>query len=264
MIRKYLYLLYCKQLLSPTHTMKKYILVALLAGTLVLPACSVPQMAVESDFKEKAEELPVEGRKTFKPGGNFTIGKYTVANVDRGWKNIGGFSIFSYNNIKAQQQYQFSLQNGQGSEWYVFGASKLREKSFKSNTGVTIDVAPNMEYYASHFTSPESGQWHLLTVDPGNYLEREKFEGEVSNGKITYKVTPVYKFEGKTLPMTDIIGYEFKDGDEVAGAVQVINGGHVWLRPGLSADTQMVLASAMASLLLYEKLNESVESFELN
>ena len=229
----------------------------------MLPSCSVPPMAVEPSFKQQAEELPVEGRKVFKPNGSFTIGDYTVTNVSRGWRNMSGFSIFSYHNIKARQQYQFSLQNGQGGEWYVFGASKLQDKSLRSDTGLTIQVAPNREYYASHFTSPESGQWHLLTVDPGHYLERKKFEGEVSNGTTTYKVAPVYKFEGKSLPVSDIIGYEFLNGEEVVGAVQVVNNGKVWMRPDLTSDTRMVLASAMASLLLYEKLNESVEDHEL-
>ncbi|WP_242926080.1 hypothetical protein [Pontibacter vulgaris] len=244
--------------------MKKYLLLISLAGALALASCSVPPMAVESSFKQQAEVLPVAGRKTFKPNGSFTIGKYTVANVYRGWRNMGGFSIFSYNNIKARQQYQFSLQNGQGSEWYVFGASKLQHKSLKDNTGVTIEVAPNMEYYASHFTSPESGQWHLLTVDPRHYLERKKFEGELSNGTTTYTIAPVYKFEGKNLPVSDIIGYEFKDGNAIVGAVQVINNGNVWMHPELAPDTRMVLASAMASLLLYEKLDEAVTEAALN
>ncbi|WP_162428306.1 hypothetical protein [Pontibacter pudoricolor] len=244
--------------------MKKYLLIASVAGTMIFSSCSVPQMAVESGFKQQAEELPVEGRKAFKPNGSFTIGNYTVANVDRGWANVGGFSIFSYNNVKAEQKYQFSLQNGQGREWYVFGASKLQEKSLKDNTGVTIEVAPNMEYYASHFTSPESGQWHLLTIDPRHYLERKKFEGELSNGSATFKIAPVYKFEGKALPLSEIIGYEFRDGETIVGAVQVVNNGNVWLNPRLTPDTRMVLASAMASLLLYDKLNEPVENVELN
>ena len=241
--------------------MKNYLLTALLAGMLAVAGCTVPQMAVAPDFQQHAVELPVEGPSFLKPNGNFQIGNYTVANVHRGWRKMGGFSIFSYNNIQAKQQYEFSLQDGQGKEWYVFGASRLKDKSLRSNTGVTIDVGPNMEYYASHFTSPESGQWHLLTVDPGQYLERKKFEGELSNRSTTYTIAPVYKFEGKGLPMSDVIGYEFKEGDKVVSAVQVINNGKVWVSPQLNPDTRMVLASGMASLLLYEKLNESVENF---
>lgn len=45
-------------------------------------------------------------------------------------------------------------------------------------------------------------------------------------------------------------------------AVQVTNNGKVWVSPQLNPDTRMVLASGMASLLLYEKLNETVENFE--
>ncbi|GAB3202782.1 hypothetical protein GCM10027293_29940 [Pontibacter aydingkolensis] len=215
-------------------------------------------MAVESNFKSQAQELPIEGRKVLKPNGDFRIGNYTVANVHRGWKRGSGFNILGYDNVKSAQKYEFSLQDSQnGEEWYVFGASNLHEKNLKSNNGLTIQLAANKEYYASYFTSPESGQWQLLTVDPRHYLARNKFEGEVTNGLQRYKVAPVYKFEGQKIPTGDIVGYEFKDGEEVIGAVQVVNNGKVWMRPDLTSDTRMVLASAAASLLLYDKLKDT-------
>ncbi len=235
-----------------------------LAALLAVQACSVPQMAVEPTFKQQAQELPIEGRKTFQPNGNFSIGGYTVANVHKGWKRSGGFNLLGYQNLKSGQQYEFSLRNGQGREWYVFGASRLHEKNLASSNGISIRMAPNLEYYTSHFTSPESGQWHLLTADPGHYQDRKRFEGELSNGSTTYTVSPVYKVEGKGLPLPDIVGYEFKSGTEVLGAVQVLNNGKVWLQPNLSADTRMVLASAMASLLLYDKLYSSDTGIEPN
>ena len=237
---------------------------AVLAFMLAFTNCTLPQMALSPELQQNAEELLIEGRKILKPNGNFRIGDYTVANVRRGWKNISGFSIFSYNNIDARQRYEFSLQDGKGSEWYVHGASKLKDKSLRSDTGITIDVGPNMEYYASHFTSPESGQWHLLTIDPGNYMKRKKFEGELSNRRTTYTIVPVYKYEDTKLPMSDVVGYEFKDGEKVVGAVQVVNNGKVWVSQQLSPDARTVLASGMASLLLYEKLNETVENTEFN
>ncbi|GAB3824070.1 hypothetical protein GCM10028895_31850 [Pontibacter rugosus] len=219
-------------------------------------------MAVEPNFKQQAQELPVEGRKTLKPNGNFRIGDYTVANVHKGWNNSGGFDILGYENVKSKQQYEFNLQSSQGSEWYVFGASKLHEKNLKSTNGSSIRLSPNLEYYSSHFTSPESGQWHLITADPGYYQDRKRFDGALSNGSTIYTVSPVYKFEGKNLPLPDVVGYEFKSGDKVLGAVQVLNNGKAWVQPNLSTDTRMVLTSAMASLLLYEKLQESNTSVE--
>ncbi|PTX22620.1 hypothetical protein C8N40_101446 [Pontibacter mucosus] len=244
--------------------MKKGLRTAVLAGLLALQACSMPHMAVEPTFKEQAQELPVEGRKTFKPNGSFAIGNYTVGNVHRGWRNSGGFNLFGYENVKSKQQHEFSLRSAQGTEWYVFGASRLHEKNLKSNNGISIRLSPNLEYYASYFTSPESGQWHLLTADPGHYQDRQRFEGELSNGSTIYAVVPVYKFEGKSMPLPDMVGYEFKAGDQVLGAVQVLNNGKVWLQPDLSDDTRMVLASAMASLLLYEKLHDASTSLEPN
>ncbi|WP_276498622.1 hypothetical protein [Pontibacter litorisediminis] len=244
--------------------MRSILLTAVLAGVLALQSCSVPHMAVEPTFKQQAQELPVEGRKTFKPNGNFSIGDYTVGHVQRGWKNSSGFNLLGYENIKEKQRHEFSVRSAQGAEWYVFGASRLHEKNLKSDNGISIRLSPNLEYYASYFTSPESGQWRLLTADPGHYQDRQRFEGELSNGSKVYTVAPVYKFEGKSLPLPDIVGYEFRAGDQVLGAVQVLNDGKVWLQPNLPGDTRMVLASAMASLLLYEKLHDSNTSLEPN
>lgn len=239
--------------------MKKYLLITALAGVLALPSCTLPNMAVESSFKQQSQELPVEGRKAFKPNGSFSIGPYKVANVDRGWKNAGGFSILGYENINLNQQYEFSLQDNAGRKWYVFGASRLQEKNLRSGNGITLAVGKNLEYFASHFTSPVSGQWRLLTVDPGQYLMRKKFEGELSNGSTNYKVMPVYKMEDAKLPSSDIVGYEFlNDGKRIA-AVQVINNGKVWLAPALEEDERLVLLSAASSLLLYNKLHGTTE-----
>ncbi len=239
--------------------MKKYLLIATLASVFVFTSCSVPQMALESNFKEQARELPIEGRKTLKPNGDFTIGNYTVGNIKRGWVRKSGYSIFGYNDEEATQKYQLSLQHPDGSQWYIFAASYLGITSLQDGKGLTIELEPNKEFYASEFTSPESGNWHLVTIDPRHYFKRKDFTGELSNGSTTFKVEPVYKFEGKSLPLSEIVGYEFKDGEAIVGAVQVINNGKVWLKPNLQEDTQMVLASAMASLLLYNKLEESFQ-----
>lgn len=48
------------------------------------------------------------------------------------------------------------------------------------------------------------------------------------------------------------------------GVVQVLNNGHVWLKPNQSPNNRMVLASAMATFLLYNKLYDATTSIEPN
>lgn len=240
--------------------MKKLLLGVALAGVLVLPSCTLPNMAVESTFKEQAQELTVEGRKAYKPNGSFMVGEYRVANVNRGWKNAGGFTIFGYENIRINQRYEFSLQSPTGQQWFAFGASQLQEKNLRSEDGLTrISVGKNLEYFVTHFTSPESGPWRLLTVDPGQYLMRKKFEGELTNGGDFYKIRPIYKMEDTKLPASDIVGYEFLRDGELVAAVQVINHGKVWLAPELDDDARMVIVTAASSLLLYDKLHGTTD-----
>ncbi|WP_018476136.1 hypothetical protein [Pontibacter roseus] len=239
--------------------MKKILLSVALAGALVLPSCQVANVALEPGFQQQAQELSVQGRKAFKPNGDFQVGDYQVGHVNRGWTRVGGFSLLGYENIKTSQQYEFSLQDAAGQQWYVFAASRLQEKNLQSDNGVALAVGKNLEYFASYFTSPLSGQWRLLTVDPGQYLMRKKFKGELSNGDEVFQVLPLYKTEASQLPSSDIIGYAFlRDGEQVA-VVQVINNGKVWLGSELDEDSRMVLASAASSLLLYDKLHGKAE-----
>ncbi|MBD1397231.1 hypothetical protein H9Q13_08650 [Pontibacter sp. JH31] len=239
--------------------MKNVLLRVALAGVLALPSCTLPNMAVEPTFKEQSQELTVEGRKAYKPNGSFMVGNYRVAQVNRGWRNASGFSMLGYENIKMNQRYEFSLQSPAGDQWFAFGASRLQEKNLRSDNGITLAVGKNLEYFVTHFTSPVSGQWCLLTVDPGQYVLRKKFEGELSNGGQHYKIAPIYKLEGSKLPAGDIVGYEFlQDGKRMA-AVQVINHGKVWLAKELEEDSRMVLLTAASSLLLYDKLQGTTD-----
>jgi len=241
--------------------MKKYLLIAAIAGTNTFTGCTLPPIVLESSFKQEAEELPIEGRKFFKPNGRFMIGSYLVTDIKRGWRKSSGFSLFIYEKVKASQQYQLSVQDNTGQKWNIYAAADLQEKSLNMG-GWKFDVAPNLEYYASYFTSPESNAWRFITADPGHYMARKDFRGELSNAEMTFKVIPVYKFEGNNFPASDIIGYEFLLDDEAQAAVQVLNGGKVWMKPGLSSDLKMVIASAAASLLLYEKLKDAEGDIE--
>lgn len=241
--------------------MKKYLLITAIAATCSITGCTMPPMALDSSFKQEAEELPIEGRKFYKPNGKFSIGSYQVTDVKRGWKRESGFSIFVYENVKASQRYQLSVQDSAGQKWYIYAAANLHEKSLNMD-GWKFNLAPNLEYYASYFTSPESNAWRFITADPGHYFNREDFEGQLSNGEMTFTVKPVYNFEGKSFPLSEIIGYEFLLDDEAQAAVQVLNGGKVWMRPGLSSDLKMIFASASASLLLYDKLKDAEGDIE--
>jgi len=61
------------------------------------------------------------------------------------------------------------------------------------------------------------------------------------------------------LPAGQTTGYELRSGDRVVGAVEVIGGGAVRLRPELGATERAVLAATAAALLLLEDLRATLE-----
>jgi hypothetical protein len=86
-----------------------------------------------------------------------------------------------------------------------------------------------------------------VVISAGN---DEKFQGELSTGAGSYRVTAIYETQGSMstgLPS----GYRV-DGDSPRGAVEVLKPGRVWYARGLQDSERAELACLYAGLMLYE------------
>jgi hypothetical protein len=227
---------------------------------LTLVGCSVPDMQVSQSFKEKATELPVEGRPIMRMNllgkeKGFRFGQYQLQDIQRGWTNRENTKdAFWLKLSEAHQRYFFFVQDTvQQKTWAVLAAALHKSASVEVGEGVSV-LENERETLQAQFKSEESGVWQLALADPGNYMQRVHFQGSLGNGRQNIELQPIYKWKGMSIPSGDNLGYEFSVNGEILATVQTSNTGKVWLRQGLSPDMQMVLASACSSLLLYDKL----------
>ncbi|QHL87847.1 hypothetical protein GU926_10560 [Nibribacter ruber] len=239
---------------------RKFSLVSVFLLAAALTACSVPEMQVSQSFKEKATELPVEGRKVLRMNllgkeKGFRFGPYQLQEIQRGWTSRANpQDAFWLKLSEAYQRYSFAVQDTvQQKTSFVLAAALYKSASVEVE-GAPASLKEETEFLQAQFKSPESGVWQLSLADPGSYLQRVQFQGSLANGQQSIEIQPIYKWKGMSIPSGDNLGYEFSVNGEILATVQISNSGKVWLKQGLSPDLQMVLASACSSLLLYDKL----------
>ncbi|GAA4310974.1 hypothetical protein [Nibribacter koreensis] len=239
------------------------VLIAFSFFLLMAAGCSVPDMQISQSFKEKATELPVEGRPVMRMSllgkeKGFRFGPYQLQDIKRGWtRRTDEQDAFWRKVSEAYQRYTFAVQDtAQQKTWYVLAAALHSSSAVEVGGGLSASLDKQREFLQAQFQSPTSGVWQLALADPGNYMQRLNFKGSLSNGKEEIEIQPIYKWQRKSFPSDKNLGYEFSVNGEILATVQTMNTGKVWLKQGLSPDMQMVLASACGSLLLYDKLGE--------
>ncbi|WP_192822927.1 hypothetical protein [Rufibacter sp. LB8] len=243
--------------------MKRFSVQVFFAAALLLGVgCSVPDMQVSQSMTSGGEALPVVGRSAFRLSlgaeKGFGFGQYQLQEIHRGWTSRADSppdQIIQVN--EAYQKYRFSLLDTASQKTWLVQAAAIQDATKAQAAGWSVELSKQQEFLKVAFTSPESGTWTLALADPGHYLQRKDFVGKFSNGKQEIDVAPVYKFDGKSIPSSEPLGYEFSKEGAVLASVQTVNNGKVWLNKALAPDLQMALASSCAALLLYQKLGET-------
>ncbi|MFC6996286.1 hypothetical protein [Rufibacter roseus] len=239
----------------------KKITIALLAvsiGGTLLSSCKVADMHQDAALAKTASEVPVVGRKALRPNKDFQLGAYAVTNIRRSWTRTSGFSFFQVEGSRKSQRYEFVLRDSAGLETYVTAEAGVSSQSIPLGKVFSIELGgENREVFVSSIQAGSSGAWQLITKDPGNDILFKDFSGVLQNGATQIRVEPVYQYQNSYRgSSTEILGYEFKSGVELLGAVQVSGRGKLWLKNELTSEQRKVLSAASASLLLYRKLNQ--------
>ncbi|MGV3541514.1 MAG: hypothetical protein ACO1OQ_16980 [Rufibacter sp.] len=226
---------------------------------LSMTSCKVADMREHEALAQTTSELPITGRKTISFKKDFKIGNFQVLDVHRGWTRDRGFGAGPFSASHKSQKMEFVLRDSAGIETFVTSEAALNTKEIKIGSIFSVGLGDedNREIFITNIPSAESGNWQLITKDPGRDVVFKGFSGALRNGDKEIRVEPVHEYKSKFRGQSqDILGYEFKEGVELLAAVQVNGKGRVWLKNGLTADQRRVLSSAAASLLLYRKLNK--------
>lgn len=229
-----------------------------LFGATLLTSCKVADMYQDAALAQTATEVPVVGRKALRPNKDFHIGAYTVTNVRRSWVRSSGFSLFQLEATRKSQRFGFTLRDSAGHETYVSSEAGISSQEIPLGKIFSVELGgENREVFVSNIQAGSSGVWQLVTKDPGADILFKDFSGVLKNAEAEIRIEPVHQYQNANRGSSqDILGYEFRDGMELLGAVQVNGKGKMWLKNDLSPEQRKVLSAAAASLLLYRRLNQ--------
>lgn len=226
-------------------------LVIALVG-LFLSGCKKAKMEAGEVLQEKAALMSVQGRGAFDQ--DFSFGPYRATEIHRGWTRREAWNIFGYRDVQARQRFEFRLSGN--SEWVCNCATGLDEQTLKTLAGesstVTFQLSTDIAFVAT-FMTPESRPWKMVLT---RATEDPAMKGFLSDKQTTLRVEGTNKLADTDIPLTQASGYFFRQGENLLGAVDVLNDGQVFLMPSESAETREILACAASALLLFQDLSE--------
>jgi hypothetical protein len=230
-------------------------LLVLASAVLSLPGCQTARLPLPETLST-AERMPVSGRQGFRIKQRLRFGPYQAHRVTRsGTQGRDRGTTETARETERRQTYAFTLREGEQDYLYVACHASLARVLIE--TGV-IDLHPADEsalYCNLQPLDDASAAWEL---DLRETLGRP-LAGTLSYRDVRIDVAGTNRLE-RGLPMGSTTGYDFRDGDEAVGAVEVINSGAVWLGENLGPERRRLLAASAAALLLHEDLRESLES----
>lgn len=257
----------------------------LLFGGLFLLSCTAAKLGVPEPFKSAASSMKMKGVNGWMINQQLVFGDYQTGTVKRGWDFSSGWQatnlsfrpeqllmkVFAFDadnkSVTEKNKMQFTVTNGR-QQAVVYALEKFSEKQLvfrnRDPRWGEISSSQSVQYAFSAAIllvaekTPEP--WQLVLVhreDRKNGLEEE---GYLTDGDVQFSIQPLRighytNAKGKDLKVVGgplFAGYEIRVEDGVVAVVDLLDN-QFWMLNDLDPDYQMVLATAVSSLVLKRK-----------
>jgi hypothetical protein len=220
-----------------------------LSVALMVAGCQTARMPLP-DGLAAAERMPVSGRQGIRPGTRLRFGSFEANPVTRSWvrgreRGRGPTAM----ERERTETYRFTLREDGAETWFVACRASLRSVRFDLGP---IQVHPSDQsalYCNLQSMADERIAWELELAE----RHGRPLAGTLALAATRLDVVGTARVAG-ALSMGLTTGYEIRAGDEVLGAVEVINSGAIWLRHDLDPVRRPLLAATAAALLLLDDL----------
>jgi hypothetical protein len=226
---------------------------ALIAIALALTGCHAARMPVPESLVS-AERMAVSGRQGMKLNQELRFGSYRVHPIKRSWtrgRDRGSMPVAS----QSERSQSFELTIGEDETAFAFVACRASAESVRIDLGVVeMNPADRSALYCNiQSTTDRLVAWEMELQE----RRARPLAGTITGGPSRFHVVGTNRLE-RGLPVDVTTGYELRDGDRVVAAVEVVNGGAVWLSPDLEPGPRRVMAAAAAALLVLEDLYDTI------
>lgn len=230
----------------------------IIAIMMSLVSCKMLEIKLDPSLQTNTKVMPVKGKQSFKFKKTLTFGDYVVTESKNSWPWIRTTNFF-IKKVKGKQKMQFDIANAQQDTFSFFGLSELKVISHRGLRRAhpwlpEIDLMVE-DIFEGSIQTPQ-GIWELVVYN-ANSPDRKKSTGFLyNNGKIYHLEGIRHLDHSPSLP-TDRHGYAFKDKGKTIATVRTFSSGKVWMKEDLDEDTQLLLATVSAALLLQHPMRKS-------
>lgn len=223
--------------------MKRFSNLILVAG---LSGCATAQMTVPPEVAKDADVIAATDRSSATGlfvDESFTLGKLSVDEVDRDWDSSSSVGVLAFSGERTSGGYSYIVK-GNGAQLKGGCMTEGSAKSFALGSGMSIGKeSAKLGCTCGDATTPITVVVEASTT--------KKYEGTLTAGESTYKVTAIYDSDG-TFSNGQPTGYRIDTGDGSArGAVEVLKPGRVWFPKDMDDAERNKIACLYVGLMLY-------------
>jgi hypothetical protein len=232
----------------------------LLAAAL-LSGCATVSIPLPAELAS-LQKLPVSGRQGWMPGRDVRFGDYRTERVRRSATEIDEYPGLLTSRGEHAQYYSFRLREGEAPAARVGCAAEATARATRvpvlggQVTGVS---ASQLECRLSpqDAAGDEGDEWTLSLASRGG----SPMSGTLTGDGAELEIEGTRAMEGGASQL-DATGYYLRRDGRTLAAVEVVDGGGVWMDPSLPDEDRLQVAGAAMALLLYESLGEDFEAEE--
>jgi hypothetical protein len=225
-----------------------------LCGAAVLigmAACGTPRMVVPPEVAKASEEVAATDRSSFSGAmadESFKLGEFAITDVDRKWDSTSKSNELGFTNAATAGGYSFKVTGPEGE----MGGGCMTEGEDKSkNLGDGVTFSKTKARLGCTCRGDGDAVKFVIAASTG-----DKYDGELTTRKGTYKIWGLYKTEG-SLSTGDPSGYRIDNENGPCGAVEVLRPGRAWFPKGMDPGERADLACLYAGLMLYMPPNDT-------
>lgn len=223
-------------------------------------ACTTPQMQIAPDLNRGVSPLEVKGRQGWLVSQQLAFGPYHSDIVNRGW-------TFSYDLPflvqfeGAREKLSFTLYGEPGQRADVACLGRLTQQDLLLLSKWFEVELSRKNAFSGTVLLNETKNWEFLLTDTDGLFPGNNTAGVArDNQGHTLVIEPVRRLSnGQRALLEEPLGYEFRNGNQVVGAVETVDNGRVWIASSLESDQRLAVAALAAALLLRSDLNQEVE-----
>jgi hypothetical protein len=222
-----------------------------LAGLLLLSllgsGCTPAMMAVPPGLRSKTDSMPITYKGHLFSRKQILFGDYVADDVIRGMRVGGSVRLMGVRVGGAKQGYSFELLRGRSNK-----AWKTRCIINIQVGGVAIgglSVTARRRRLNCSMISPNGQRKWMLNFGFRDRRSNNR-EGDILMGKRLIRIAPNFYLKGQNSPMYSPSGFVFRFRGRTIGAVDVLNGGVVYIRRDLPPGLRRAVSMASIAMLL--------------